>query len=387
MNKVIKVTEDTIYVGKSEGEIVKTDISNASWDVNVGDEVEIFANDEIIILYLLKKFEQKLNEDEKQKLRQELETEIRQEIKQKFKTEYMQKLRQELETEVKQEIRQEIEEDVKQQLRNELELEVKQELNQSTETPIQYAQSNSQTDSNVNSDNKIEQMVTQIDQIMANPSTQYVSQSNTYQTKQKYNSFSSKLVKKCKPKLIAVLSIFLAIFLSALIAISVMPKGKKYTGEFDLYGKTIKLTMSFKKDIVDMTFDSDDVVKNNNSNSDTSKDEVIGEVKSDEEIMEEYYNEIIREMLGTTSVKYKIKDGYLYTYDSLTKGYSKDGKISSTKIEMEGLDEDETIILTDKTFSKIKTISIIGTVIFGILDLFCLVVLYLGQNGILKSEE
>ena len=53
MNKVIKVTEDEIFVGKSDGSVVKTEKSNASWDVQVGDYVEIFSSGDMLILNLI----------------------------------------------------------------------------------------------------------------------------------------------------------------------------------------------------------------------------------------------------------------------------------------------------------------------------------------------
>ena len=49
-------------------------------------------------------------------------------------------------------------------------------------------------------------------------------------------------------------------------------------------------------------------------------------------------------MLGTQTDKYKIKDGYLYIYDSALKIYDKAGTISSTKIEMKGITENEDLI-------------------------------------------
>ena len=61
MNKVIKVTEDEIFIGKDDGSIVKTEKSNASWEVKVGDEVELFSSGKTIILNLAKKVKEKKN--------------------------------------------------------------------------------------------------------------------------------------------------------------------------------------------------------------------------------------------------------------------------------------------------------------------------------------
>ena len=41
MNKVIKITDDEVLIGKDDGSIVKTEKSNATWDVKVGDEVKV----------------------------------------------------------------------------------------------------------------------------------------------------------------------------------------------------------------------------------------------------------------------------------------------------------------------------------------------------------
>ncbi len=53
MNKVIKVTDDEIFVGMEDGSVVRTEKSNASWDVQIGDNVELFASGDMIILNLV----------------------------------------------------------------------------------------------------------------------------------------------------------------------------------------------------------------------------------------------------------------------------------------------------------------------------------------------
>ena len=55
MDKVIKVTEDEIFIGREDGSVLKTDRVNASWDVKVGDVVDVFSSDNMIILNLAKK--------------------------------------------------------------------------------------------------------------------------------------------------------------------------------------------------------------------------------------------------------------------------------------------------------------------------------------------
>ena len=59
MNKIIKITDDEVLIGKDDGSIVKTEKSNATWDVKVGDEVELFTSGETVILNLSKKAKEK----------------------------------------------------------------------------------------------------------------------------------------------------------------------------------------------------------------------------------------------------------------------------------------------------------------------------------------
>ena len=59
MNKVIKITDDEVLIGKDDGSIIKTEKSNATWDVKVGDEVELFTSGETVILNLAKKAKEK----------------------------------------------------------------------------------------------------------------------------------------------------------------------------------------------------------------------------------------------------------------------------------------------------------------------------------------
>ena len=54
MNKVIKITDDEVLIGKDDGSIIKTEKSNATWDVKVGDEVELFVDGNTIIPALKK---------------------------------------------------------------------------------------------------------------------------------------------------------------------------------------------------------------------------------------------------------------------------------------------------------------------------------------------
>ena len=59
MNKIIKITDDKIFVGKDDGSILETEISNASWGAKVGDEVEVFSSGDTVILSLAKKAKEK----------------------------------------------------------------------------------------------------------------------------------------------------------------------------------------------------------------------------------------------------------------------------------------------------------------------------------------
>lgn len=55
MNKVIKVTDNEIFIGKEDGSIFQTTKNNASWNVQVGDVVDLFISGEVVILNLIKK--------------------------------------------------------------------------------------------------------------------------------------------------------------------------------------------------------------------------------------------------------------------------------------------------------------------------------------------
>lgn len=59
MNKIVKVTEDKIFIGKDDGSLVEAGRASANWEVKVGDEVEIFTSGDEIILSLAKKVKDK----------------------------------------------------------------------------------------------------------------------------------------------------------------------------------------------------------------------------------------------------------------------------------------------------------------------------------------
>lgn len=50
MNKIVKVTDDKIFIGKDDGSLVVTEKNNASWDVKVGDVVELYEKGDLIII-------------------------------------------------------------------------------------------------------------------------------------------------------------------------------------------------------------------------------------------------------------------------------------------------------------------------------------------------
>lgn len=59
MNKIIKIADGKVFVGKDDGSILETEISNASWDAKVADEVEVFSSGDTVILSLAKKAKEK----------------------------------------------------------------------------------------------------------------------------------------------------------------------------------------------------------------------------------------------------------------------------------------------------------------------------------------
>ena len=59
MNKVIKIADNEIYVGTKDGSFIIVNKENVSWDVQLGDQVDIFKNGDDVILSLKKKSKQK----------------------------------------------------------------------------------------------------------------------------------------------------------------------------------------------------------------------------------------------------------------------------------------------------------------------------------------
>lgn len=227
MNKVVKVTEDEVFIGKDDGSVVKTEKSNATWDVKVGDVVELFVSGDMVILNLTKK--QKSN-------------------------------------------------------------------------------------------------VT--------------------------NGFLGSIVKSCQKILPIAFSCLFVLFLTALIVISSVPRGNKYTYEANIGGMEISSVV---------TFDGDEITL-------TSYYELNGE--TDDEIV--------------TST-YKITDGKLYTYNLTTKEYNYAGKISSTEavIENDGMK----LIYKENTMIALRTISIVFMIIFAVLDTAAIAVMLLTKKGVIKLNN
>lgn len=50
MNKIVKVTDDKIFIGKDDGSLVVAEKNNANWDVMVGDTVEVYEKGDLIII-------------------------------------------------------------------------------------------------------------------------------------------------------------------------------------------------------------------------------------------------------------------------------------------------------------------------------------------------
>ena len=338
MNKIIKITEDFIFVGTSDGKIIQTERENASWDVKIGDEVDIYSSSEITILCLSEK-----KEDEKliESLIQGID-----------------------EMEISQ---------------------IHNETTQSEENVIEKEITSPDTQVINNISQPVEDQTYQ----MVQPVVQQVN----YQQKVR-NNFLSRLVKKCRLKMIVCLSIIFAILFTALLTICVLPKGKKYTGEFILYGRTIQVEIIFKDNKVELSAECDEIDKSEylNNNGLIRDDDSLLESDEDRDITESvqevprnYEDEIIKEILGTDTCKYKIEKGKLYIYDTAFKRYYNVGTISSTKIEMDLYINK--IILTEHTFSKLKTVSKVFTIVLGVLDLLCLSILMLNKMGIINSEE
>lgn len=227
MNKIVKITDDEIFIGKEDGSVVTTEKSNASWDVKVGDIVELFVSGDTVILNLAKK--QKTNVA---------------------------------------------------------------------------------------------------------------------------NGFLGSIVKCCQKILPIVFSSMFVLFLTALIVISSVPRGNKYTYETNIGGMEISSVV---------TFDGDEITL-------TSYYELNGE--SEDEVV---------------TSNYKITDGKLYTYNLTTKEYNYAGKISSTEavIENEGMK----LVYKENTMITLRTMSIVFMIIFAVLDTAAIAVMLLTKKGVIKLNN
>ena len=223
MNKVVKVTEDEVFIGKDDGSVVKTEKSNATWDVKVGDVVELFVSGDTVILNLAKKVKEK-----------------------------------------------------------------------------------------------------------------------------KENSFVKKTVNLCQKTLPMIFSSLFAIFLVALLVISFVPRGNKYTFEAELMGLKVTSTITFKGDEMELV----------NSTS----------------------TEVF-------TSKYKIEDGKLYEFNTETNKYDFVGEITSTKLTMSAEDLGFSMEYKENTMIALRTMSIVFMIIFAVLDTAAIAVMLLTKKGVIKLNN
>lgn len=59
MDKVVRVTDEKIFIGKDDGSLIEVGVDSANWDVKVGDQVEVFTGESGIVLSLSKKVKEK----------------------------------------------------------------------------------------------------------------------------------------------------------------------------------------------------------------------------------------------------------------------------------------------------------------------------------------
>lgn len=59
MNKIIKITDDEIVIGKDDGSVLKTAKSNANYDAKVDDVVDVFVDGDTTIIAKSKKYVEK----------------------------------------------------------------------------------------------------------------------------------------------------------------------------------------------------------------------------------------------------------------------------------------------------------------------------------------
>ena len=77
-----------------------------------------------------------------------------------------------------------------------------------------------------------------------------------------------------------------------------------------------------------------------------------------------------------------------YVYNEETESYENSGKISSTKLELSDVEiEGFNIVLKEKTMCALRNTFITFMVVFGILDLACIVIIVLTKKGIIKTKE
>lgn len=183
-------------------------------------------------------------------------------------------------------------------------------------------------------------------------------------------------VKVCKKVLLPIFSVLFAISLIGFFIIALLPHGKTYKYNIEKEnGDFVKVEMVFGKNDIDVILDYLETIDYSDTNPELNLEP-----------------QIIREN-STTKCKYKIEKKELYVLEDTTGVYVKIGKISSTKIILESLYDDEstgltaTIFLEEHTMHILKTLSLVLFIVFAVLDLVCVVVVVLNKRGIIKTAN
>lgn len=164
-----------------------------------------------------------------------------------------------------------------------------------------------------------------------------------------------KLFQYCQKLLPIIFSSLFAAFMIALIVVCSVPRGKEYKFSDSLMGIDYSYTVTFSKDEV--------VLKSYAKYGDEVEDSV-------------------------STYEYKITDGCLYVYNEELEVYENNGRISSTKLILTDLEgESLKLELKEKTMCALRNTFITFMVVFGILDLACIVIIVLTKKGIIKTKE
>ena len=157
------------------------------------------------------------------------------------------------------------------------------------------------------------------------------------------------LVKSCKKILPIIFSSLFGLFLILTIVLTVMPHGKLYKYNAEIFGIKVYSEISLSGNKI--------TVKN-------------------------YYDN----RCDRTESTFEIKNKKIYTLNQETNQYAELGTISSTKIVTDSGDNFE-IVYVETCVKAWKNVGIVFMIIFAVLDVASIVVLILNKKGIIKIKS